>query len=78
MWVLGKSPILHYSYTYSTVIGVCGKDGVVLGVEKLISSKLHEITSNRRLFTADKHIGIVSGLYVHVYKYCRGLYMYLI
>lgn len=47
----------------STAIAIRGKDGVVLGVEKLISSKLHELTSNRRIFTIDKHIGVaVAGL----------------
>ncbi len=55
------NPGNHYPlFLFSTVIGVCGKDGVVLGIEKLISSKLHEISSNRRLFTVDKHVGIVS------------------
>ncbi|XP_064403650.1 proteasome subunit alpha type-3-like [Halichondria panicea] len=47
----------------STVVGICGKDGVVLGVEKLITSKLHEVSSNKRLFTIDRHVGIaISGL----------------
>ena len=47
----------------STAIGIRGKDGVVLGVEKLITSKLHETSSNRRIFTADRHVGLVSGLF---------------
>ena len=46
-------------YTYSTAIGIRCKDGVVLAVEKLITSKLHEPKSNRRIFTIDKHIGMV-------------------
>lgn len=47
----------------STAIAIRGKDGVVLGVEKLITSKLHEPTSNKRIFTIDKHIGVaVAGL----------------
>lgn len=51
----------------STAIAIRGKDGVVLGVEKLISSKLHELTSNRRIFTIDKHIGVVSGDKIHAF-----------
>jgi len=46
-----------------TVIGLRGKDGVVLAVEKLITSKLHEPLANKRLFSIDKHIGVaVAGL----------------
>ena len=44
----------------STAIAIRGKDGVVLGVEKLVTSKLHEPTANKRIFTIDKHIGVVS------------------
>lgn len=42
-----------------TVIGLKGKDGVVLAAEKIIMSKLHEPSSNRRIFNIDKHIGMV-------------------
>jgi len=46
-----------------TIIGLRGKDGVVLAVEKLITSKLYEDDSNTRLFTIDNHIGLAfSGL----------------
>ena len=31
----------------------------MFAVEKLITSKLHEPKSNRRIFTIDKHIGMV-------------------
>ncbi|KAL0487665.1 proteasome subunit alpha-3 [Acrasis kona] len=41
-----------------TVIGVACKDGVVLGVEKLIESKLMERNSNQRIFNVDYHVGI--------------------
>ena len=44
-----------------TVIGIRCKDGVVFAVERLITSKLHESTSNKRIFTVDKHIGMVSA-----------------
>ena len=47
----------------STAIGIRCKDGIVLAVEKLITSKLHENDSNRRIFNVDKHIGMaVAGL----------------
>ena len=44
----------------STAVGIRCKDGVVLGVEKLILSKLLEEGSNRRIFTSDRHIGMVT------------------
>lgn len=45
------------------VIGICCKDGVVLGVEKLILNKMLEKTSNRRVFNVDLHAGMaVAGL----------------
>ncbi|KAL5008654.1 hypothetical protein ScPMuIL_014235 [Solemya velum] len=40
-----------------TAVGIRGKDGVVFGVEKLVTSKLYEVGANRRLFNIDKHIG---------------------
>ena len=40
-------------------MAIRGKDGVVFGVEKLVTSKLHESSSNQRIFTVDKHIGVV-------------------
>jgi len=43
-----------------TAIGIRGKDGVVFGVEKLVTSKLHEAGSNKRIFTVDRHVGVVS------------------
>uniref|UniRef100_A0A0V0G5Y8 Proteasome subunit alpha type n=2 Tax=Triatominae TaxID=70999 RepID=A0A0V0G5Y8_TRIDM len=46
-----------------TVIGLRGKDGVVLAIEKLVTSKLYEPGANKRLFTIDTHIGMaVAGL----------------
>lgn len=47
-----------------TVIGLRGKDGVVLAAEKIIMSKLHEPSSNRRIFNIDQHIGMVSIKYL--------------
>jgi len=46
-----------------TAIGVRCKDGVVLGMEKPIISKMLVEGSNRRIFTVDYHCGItLSGL----------------
>ena len=36
------------------------KDGVVLAVEKIITSKLYESGVNKRLFIIDEHIGMVN------------------
>ncbi|KAF5837486.1 20S proteasome alpha subunit G [Dunaliella salina] len=47
----------------STVVGLKVKDGVVMGVEKLIVSKLLVEGSNRRIFNVDRHAGMaVAGL----------------
>jgi 20S proteasome subunit alpha 7 len=43
-----------------TVIGLRGKDGVVLAAEKLVMSKLHEAGTNKRIFNIDKHVGMVN------------------
>ncbi|PGH10840.1 hypothetical protein AJ80_07391 [Polytolypa hystricis UAMH7299] len=46
-----------------TAIGIRCKDGVVLAVEKIISSKLLKPGANKRIATVDRHIGIAtSGL----------------
>ncbi|XP_020101895.1 proteasome subunit alpha type-3 isoform X1 [Ananas comosus] len=46
-----------------TVIGIKCKDGVVLGVEKLISSKMMLEGSNRRIHSVHRHSGMaVAGL----------------
>ena len=43
-------------------MGICCTDGVVLGVEKLVPFKMLEPSSNRRIFNADRHVGIaVAG-----------------
>lgn len=41
-----------------TLVGICCKDGVVMGVEKSIVSKMLVEGSNRRLFTVDTSTGI--------------------
>ncbi|XP_065214412.1 proteasome subunit alpha type-3 [Planococcus citri] len=46
-----------------TAIALRGKDGVVFAVEKLVTSKLYEPGTNKRLFTVDRHVGMaVAGL----------------
>lgn len=48
-----------------TVIAIKCKDGIVLGIEKLIDSKLllngDESSTNRRIFTIDEHIGLATA-----------------
>ena len=45
-----------------TAVGIRCKDGVVFGVEKLITAKLYESTSTKRIFNIDRHIGMaVAG-----------------
>lgn len=45
-----------------TAVGIRGKDGVVFGVEKLITSKLYEKGANKRIIHIDKRIGMVLAL----------------
>jgi len=46
-----------------TAVGVRCKDGVVFGVEKLVTSKLYEVGANKRIFHIDTHVGIaIAGL----------------
>jgi 20S proteasome subunit alpha 7 len=58
-----------------TAIGLRCKDGVVLAVEKLVQSKLLVPGSNRRIFSADRHVGIaIAGLLAdgrHIVKRAR-------
>jgi 20S proteasome subunit alpha 7 len=47
-----------------TSIGIRTKEGVVLAVEKIITSKLLKTGANKRIATVDRHIGVVSALCV--------------
>uniref|UniRef100_A0A0K8TRX1 Proteasome subunit alpha type n=1 Tax=Tabanus bromius TaxID=304241 RepID=A0A0K8TRX1_TABBR len=53
-----------------TVIGLRGKDGVVLAVEKIVTSPLLEDHAGSRIYTIDKNIGLAlagllaDGLYI--------------
>eukprot|EP00111_Clytia_hemisphaerica_P016101 TCONS_00047654-protein len=47
----------------STAVGIRCKDGVIFGVEKLVTSKLYEPGTGKRIFTIDRHVGMaVAGL----------------
>jgi 20S proteasome alpha/beta subunit len=50
--LVAKSP-------FRTAIGMRVKDGVVLAVEKLVTSKLLLPGANRRIQTVDRHMGLV-------------------
>lgn len=43
-----------------TAIGIRCKDGVVLALEKLVTSKLQKKEANKRIATVDRNIGVVS------------------
>ncbi|KAI8125035.1 Proteasome subunit alpha type-3 [Lucilia cuprina] len=46
-----------------TVIGLRGKDSVILAVEKIVTSTLYEEDAGARIFTVDKNIGLaIAGL----------------
>lgn len=42
-----------------TTVGIRCKDGVVLAVEKIVSSKLLKPGANKRIATVDRHVGVV-------------------
>ena len=44
-------------------LGLCTKDGVVLAVEKLLVSNMLVPGSNRRIHSADKHVGVAFSGY---------------
>ncbi|KAF4547780.1 Proteasome subunit alpha type-7-like protein [Elsinoe fawcettii] len=44
-----------------TSVGIRCKDGVVLALEKLVTSKLLKKDANKRIMTVDQNIGIVSS-----------------
>lgn len=44
---------------FRTAIALRGSDGVVFAVEKLVTSKLHEDGTGKRIFSIENHIGMV-------------------
>jgi 20S proteasome subunit alpha 7 len=45
-----------------TAVGIRCKNGVVLALEKLVTSKLLKPNANKRIATVDRNIGVVSRL----------------
>ncbi|EDV20266.1 expressed hypothetical protein [Trichoplax adhaerens] len=41
-----------------SIIAIRCKDGVVIGVEKILSSRLHEKSSNQKIYNVDRHVGM--------------------
>ena len=56
-----------------TSIGIRCKDGVVLAVEKVVSSKLLKPGANKRIATVDRHIGVVRFFLTLLPSYCPAL-----
>ena len=50
---------VYVLFVYRTVVAMVCKDGVALGVEKIVTSKLYEPGVNKRIFIIDQHIGMV-------------------
>lgn len=44
-----------------TSVGIRCKDGVVLAVEKIVTSKLLKPGANKRIATVDRHLGVVGS-----------------
>lgn len=42
-----------------TIVALRCKDGVAFAVEKIVTSRLYEAGSNKRIHNVDKHIGMV-------------------
>lgn len=53
-----------------TLIGLRGKNGVVLAVEKIVRSSLYDDDAGARIYSVDKHIGLVSG-----YRWVGGIHI---
>jgi 20S proteasome subunit alpha 7 len=47
-----------------TVVALRCKDGVAFAVEKVITSRLYESGSNKRVHNVDKHIGMVRIYFI--------------
>ena len=45
-------------------MGVVCKDGVIIGGEKLVASKLMAKTSDKRVYNVDTHVGMVNLSFV--------------
>ena len=48
---------------FSTILGVVCKDGIVLGSEKIVTSKMMVAGTDPRIFTVTKNVGsVVNGI----------------
>jgi 20S proteasome subunit alpha 7 len=45
-----------------TAVGIRCKDGVVIALEKLVTSKLLKAGANKRIATVDRNIGVVCSM----------------
>ena len=61
---MGRS--LGNNFVVRTVIGIHCTDGVIMGVEKLLLSRMLVPGTNRRLHNVDRHLGIVRGRLAYV------------
>ena len=64
--------LLRYFSMIRTAVGLVCKDGVVLAVEKIVTSKLYEPGTNKRLFTIDTHAGLVCH---SSFNFCYSLFL---
>lgn len=55
-----------------TVVGIRCKDGVVLAVEKIITSKLLKPGANKRIATVDRNFGIVRPAPLGIFEKTGG------
>jgi 20S proteasome subunit alpha 7 len=60
-----------------TVVALRCKDGVAFAVEKIITSRLYESGSNKRIHNIDKHIGMVCKKISFRYSFIRILFFHL-
>lgn len=63
-----RNHLFHKLNFFRTAVGVICKDGVVLAVEKIVTSKLYEPGVNKRVFIIDQHIGMVTKKMKHTLK----------
>lgn len=63
----GTDPLFQVEYAVKAVenggtcVGIRCKDGVVLAVEKIVTSKLLKPGANKRIATVDRNVGVVSA-----------------
>lgn len=50
---------------FSTAIGIKCTDGIIMGVEKTLLSKMLVPGTHRRVYAIDRHVGLVCRMCVH-------------